>query len=154
MLDTPQIIQTNAQTAAVIQLKIPRADMMKSFGPAAGELMAALKAQGIKPEGALFAHHLTMSADIFDFELGVRVSTPVVADGRVRPGELPAATAARAVYGGPYKGLPAAWSAFSQWIAANGHEPREDLWEIYVLGPQAASDPAQWRTELVRPLKG
>jgi len=58
MLDTPQIIQTTAQTAAVIHLTVPRSDMMKVFGPAAGELMAALAAQGMKPEGAIFAHHL------------------------------------------------------------------------------------------------
>ena len=94
MLDTPQILQTAAQTAAVIHLIVPRSDMMKVFGPAAGELMAALAAQGIKPEGAIFAHHLKMSVDNFDFELGVRVSTPVKAIGRMTPGELPAAKVA------------------------------------------------------------
>jgi hypothetical protein len=71
MLDTPQIIQTTAETAAVIHLTVSRGDMMRVFGPACGELMAALAAQGIKPEGAIFAHHLKMSADKFDFELGV-----------------------------------------------------------------------------------
>jgi len=154
MLEAPRIIQTIAQTAAVIPLKIPRAEMMKSFGPAAGELFAALKAQGIAPEGALFAHHLHMSSDMFDFELGVRVASPVVENGRVKPGELPAAKTAQAVYVGPYEGLPGAWSEFSQWIKANGHEPRDDLWEIYSTGPQSTSDPARWRTELVRPLRG
>ena len=75
MLSTPQIIQTTAQAAAVIHLPVPRSDMMKVFGPAVGELMATLAAQGVKPEGALFTHHLKMSADTFDFELGVKVST-------------------------------------------------------------------------------
>lgn len=46
---------------------------MKVFGPAVGELMAVLAAQGVKPDGAVFAHHLKMSADTFDFELGVKV---------------------------------------------------------------------------------
>jgi hypothetical protein len=36
-----------------------------------------------------------MSPDIFDFELGVKVSTPVKPTGRVKPGELPAAKVAR-----------------------------------------------------------
>jgi len=76
MLDTPQIVQTTTQIAAVIHLTVPRSDMVKVFGPAAGELMAALKARGIKPEGPIFAHHLKMSADNFDFELGVKVATP------------------------------------------------------------------------------
>ena len=153
MLDTPQIIQTTAQTAAVIHLTVPRSDMMKVFGPAAGELMAALAAQGMKPEGAIFAHHLKMSADNFDFELGVRVSTPVKATGRVKPGELPAAKVVRTVYSGPYEGLPAAWGAFTKWIKANGHEQGDEFWELYSVGPQSTPDPAGWRTELNRPLK-
>lgn len=154
MLDTPQIIQTTAQPAAVIHLTVPRSDMMKVFGPAVGELMAALAAQGIKPEGAIFAHHLKMSADNFDFELGVRVSTPVKAIGRMTPGELPAAKVARTVYSGRYEGLPAAWGEFTNWIKANGHEQADDLWELYSVGPQSTRDPAGWRTELNSPLKG
>jgi len=153
MLDTPQIIQTTAQTAAVIHLTVPRSDMMKVFGPAAGELMAALAAQGMKPEGAIFAHHLKMSADNFDFELGVRVSTPVKATGRVKPGELPAAKVVRTVYSGPYEGLPAAWGELTKWIKVNGHEQADELWELYSVGPQSTPDPAEWRTELNRPLK-
>ena len=153
MLDTPQIIQTTAQTAAVIHLTVPRSDMMKVFGPAAGELMAALAAQGMKPEGAIFAHHLKMSAGNFDFELGVRVSTPVKATGRVKPGELPAAKVVRTVYSGPYEGLPAAWGELTKWIKVNGHEQADELWELYSVGPQSTPDPAGWRTELNRPLK-
>ena len=116
--------------------------------------MAALAAQGIKPEGAIFAHHLKMSADKFDFELGVRVSTPVNATGRVKPGELPSAKVARTVYSGPYEGLPAAWGEFTEWIKADGHNQADDLWELYSVGPQSTPDPTGWRTELNRPLKG
>lgn len=153
MLDTPQIIETTAQAAAVIHLTIPRSDMMKVFGPAVGELMAALSAQGQKPGGPVFAHHLKMSADTFNFELGVKVSTLVRATGRMKPSELPAGKVARTVYSGPYEGLPAAWDEFTKWIKANGHEQADDLWEIYSVGPQSTSDPAGWRTELNRPLK-
>lgn len=154
MLDTPQIIQTTAQSAAVIHLTVPRSDMMKVFGPAAAELMSVIAAQGIKPEGAIFAHHLIMSGDNFDFELGVRILTPVKATGRVKQGELPAAKVARAVYRGPYEGLPAAWGEFNKWIESNGHEQGDNLWEIYSVGPQSTPDPEGWRTGLNRPLKG
>ena len=153
MLDTPKIIHTTAQAAAVIHLTVPRSDMMKVFGPAVGELMAALSAQGLKPDGPVFAHHLRMSAESFDFELGVKVAAPVKANGRMKPGELPAAKVARTVYSGPYEGLPAAWGEFTKWIKANGHEQAEGLWEIYSTGPQSTPDPAGWRTELNCPLK-
>ncbi len=153
MLSAPQIIQTTAQTAAVIHLTVPRREMMAVFGPAVGELMAVLAAQGVEPVGAVFAHHIKMSPEIFDFELGVKVSAPVKATGRVKPGELPAAKVAHTVYSGPYEGLPTAWSEFDKWMKANGHEQAADLWELYSVGPQTTPDPAGWRTELNRPLK-
>ena len=108
MLATPQVIQTPAQMAAVIHLTVPRSEMMKVFGPAVGELMAALAAQKIESIGAVFAHHLKMSPDTFDFELGVKTATPVKATGRVKLGELPASKVAQTIYSGPYEGLPSA----------------------------------------------
>ena len=152
MLATPEIINTNVQEAAVIHLTVPRSEMRKVFGPAVGELMAALAAQGSEPVGAVFAHHLKLSPDIFDFEVGVRVSAPIKPAGRVKPGQLPAAKVARTVYSGPYEGLPSARGEFSKWMKANGHDQAEDLWEMYSVGPQSSPDPANWRTELNRPL--
>lgn len=152
MLTTPQIVTTEVEQAAVIRLTIPRNEMMKAFGPAVGELMAALAAQGLKPVGAVFAHHLKMSPDIFDFELGVKVAGPVKAVGRVKSGQLPAVKVARTVYRGPYEGLPSAWGEFNSWIKANGHQQAEDLWELYAIGPQSTPDSANFQTELNRPL--
>ncbi|MGH9195967.1 MAG: GyrI-like domain-containing protein, partial [Acidimicrobiia bacterium] len=152
MLDTPKITQTTAQLTAIIHLTIPRHEMQNVFGPGIGELMAAIAAQGVAPAGPLFAHHLKMAPDIFDFELGVPVSTPVAAAGRVKPGQWLAMKVARTVYHGPYEGLPAAWGELMAWIEAEGHTPAPDLWECYVAGPQSSPDPATWRTELNRPL--
>jgi effector-binding domain-containing protein len=153
MISKPQILQTKAHAAAVIHITTPRNEMMKVFGPAVGELLSALAAQGVEPIGAVFAHHLKMSPGIFDFELGVKVTAPVTATGRVKPGELPAAKVARTTYAGPYEGLPSAWDEFDSWMKANGHEQAEYLWELYSVGPQSTPDSANWRTELNRPLK-
>jgi effector-binding domain-containing protein len=153
MIAPPEIVQTSAEPAAVIRLTIPRSEMMKQFGPAVGELMRELAAQGVAPAGALFAHHLAMSHEVYDFELGVPVAAPVAPNGRVTPGVLPAARVARTTYSGPYEGLPGAWGDFSAWIDANGHKPAAGLWEVYSVGPQASSDPANWRTELNRLLR-
>ena len=60
----------------------------------------------------------------------------------------------RTVYHGPYEGLGDAWGEFNDWLVAEGHTPAPDLWECYVTGPEANSDPATWRTELNRPLVG
>lgn len=154
MLDTPRIIQTAAQQTAVIRLTIPREEIRQVMGPGISEVMAAIAAQGITPAGPVFSHHPRMDPDLFDFEVGVPVTAPVAAMGRVRAGQLPAATVARTVYHGPYEGLGAAWGEFMEWIKAAGHTPGPDLWECYVAGPEASPDPATWRTELNKPLLG
>lgn len=152
MLDPPQVVETAEEAAAVIHLTIPRDEMPSVFGPAVSELLVTLGDQGIEPVGAVFAHHLQMSPDTFDFELGIKVSSPVEPAGRVRPGSLPATKVARTVYTGPYEGLADAWHEFGGWMSANGHQQAADLWELYSVGPQSTPDPAQWRTELNRPL--
>src|SRR5689334_14737051 len=122
MIDAPEIVQTTAQQAAVIRLTIPRNEMGKAFGPAVQELMTTLADQGVKPVGAVFAHHLRLPPDMWDFELGVETASPVKSSGRVKPGQLPAAKVARTVYRGPYDGLPGAWGDFVAWMKDNGHE--------------------------------
>ncbi len=153
MISTPQIIETTAQDAAVIRLTIPRRDMPQHFGPAVRELLAELNAQGIEPIGGVFAHHLKMTPGTFDFELGIKVMAPVRENGRIRRGSLPAAKVARTIYSGPYEGLPGAWEEFNTWMKENDVEQAEDLWELYSVGPQSSPDPADWRTELNKPLK-
>jgi effector-binding domain-containing protein len=154
MIDTPQIVQSPAQLTAVIRLTIPRKEIQSVMGPAIGEVMAAVAAQGIAPSGPVFSHHFRMDPGIFDFEVGVPIPKPVSPAGRVKPGQLPATTVARTVYHGPYEGLGAAWGEFDAWIAANGHTPAPNLWERYVAGPESGPDPANWRTELNRALTG
>jgi effector-binding domain-containing protein len=122
------------------------------MGPGIRELMATVAAQGIGPAGPWFTRHLRMDPEIFDFEISVPVTAPVVAAGRVKPSHLPAAKVAWTVYRGPYEGLADAWVEFNAWIAANGHTPAENLWECYVAGPEKDPDPSTWRTELNRPL--
>ena len=154
MLDKPQIVQTEAHLAAVIRITIPRSEIQNAMDPAIGELLATIAVQGIAPAGPIFSHHFKMKPDTFDFELGIPVAAPVSPAGRVMPGQLPAAKVVRTVYQGPYDGLGPAWGEFGEWIKAEGLATAEDLWESYVTGPESSPDPAEWRTELNRPLAG
>ncbi|WP_199732652.1 MULTISPECIES: SRPBCC domain-containing protein [Corallococcus] len=151
---TPQITQTEDQPIAVIHVTIPRAEIQQVMGPGISELMATVAAQGLKPTGPWFTHHLRITPDTFDFEIGVPVTTPVKAAGRVKPGLWPAMKVARSVYQGPYEGLGQAWGEFGAWIEQQGLTPAQDLWEVYVAGPESGPDPKTWRTELNRPLLG
>ena len=152
MIDEPWIAHSAAQRMALIRLTVPRDEVRGVMGPGITEVYSTLGAQGIQPSGPWFTHHLKMDPDVFDFEICVPVTTPVTATGRVRAGQLRAATVARTVYRGPYEGLAPAWGELMKWIEAEGHPPAPDLWECYVAGPESSSDAAEWRTELNRPL--
>src|SRR5262245_15643397 len=103
MLDTPQITQVAAQLTASIHLTVPREEIQHVMGPGIQEVMAVVAAQGITPTGPWLTHHLRMDPHTFDFEICVPVTSPVIATGRVKPSQLPAATVARTVYHGPYE---------------------------------------------------
>jgi effector-binding domain-containing protein len=153
MIDTPKVIQIEAQQTAMIHLTVPRSEIQNVMGPGLQELQAALGAQGITATGPWFTHHLRMDPKIFDFEICLPVATPVAPTGRVKPGRIPAAKVVRTIYHGGYEGLGSAWSELGEWIKAQGLTPAEDLWECYLAGPESGPDPATWRTELSRPLR-
>jgi effector-binding domain-containing protein len=153
MLDTPHITQSPSQLIASIHLSaVPWAKMREVMGPGLAELREAVGAQGLRVIGPWFNHHLRRPTDTFDFEICLPVAMPVSAVGRVRPGEIRAATVARTVHHGPFDGLGSAWGELQAWILAQGHAAGADFWECYLVGPETSADPAAWRTELNQPL--
>lgn len=152
MIDTPQITETRRQLAAVIHVVVARDKIREVMGPGIAEVMAAVKAQGVGPVGPWFTHHFRITPETFDFEIGVPTSAPVAATGRVKPGELPAGRVARTVYHGSYEGLGEAVGELFSWIETAGHKQASDHWEVYLAGPESSADPADYRTELNRPL--
>ncbi len=153
MLETPQIVESAPQPAAVLHLSVPRARIREVMEPGLQEVLAAVRAQGQAPAGPWFTHHLRMDPEVFEFEIGVPVASAIAEAGRVRPGALPATTVARTVYRGDYEGLPGAWGELMRWIHASGYAEGQDLWEVYTAGPETSADPADWRTELDRPVR-
>ena len=153
MLETPELIDVPAQTTAVVRLRIPCAECPEHWGPAVGELFAELGRQGLAPVGPLFDHHFRAPDTHFDFEIGVPTARAVTPNGRVVPSERPAFRAAKVVLAGGYEQLPDAWPEFMKWIAGQGLQPAEDLWQFFIQGPETDPDPATYRTELIRPLK-
>lgn len=154
----PVTIQFRKGTpAAVIHIQISRDKMKEFMGPAIQEVMRAVTAQGIGPAGPLFAHHLTMSDTLFDFEVGFPVTSDVKPTGRVRQGSLPSVMVAKSTYHGDYEGLYRAWQQFNEVagkeIAARGSERGSSIWENYTRGPESDPNPSTWRTELVVPLE-
>lgn len=153
MLESPALFRTEACATAIVRVTVPRADVRPAMAAAVAELFAGLSAQGLAPAGPMYSLHLRMDPDVFDFEVGVPVAGKVAPRGRLEPGEIPAARVARAIHVGSYEGLAEAWGELDRWVASESLQPRADLWERYLLGPETDVDPATWRTELNRPLE-
>src|SRR5215471_15211356 len=152
MLDTPRIIETEARPIALVRITVPRAQIREVMGPGREELIAAVAAQGAGPTGPWFTHHLKMDPNVFDFEICVPVSRRIAPVGRVKPAELRAMRAVQTIYRGGYEGLGDAWGEFLRWIDQEGLKARRDLLECYLAGPETSDDPADWQTELTKPL--
>lgn len=159
MIEAPYIVETDGATAAVVHLSMPRTDLPKVVPGAIAELLKEIAAQGLAPQGPMFMHHLTMSADTFDVEVGFPIARAISPTGRVKPGALPAVKVARTIYQGPYEGLFGAWDAFGKRLEREGLLDRarfkraDTLWESYLVGPGSTNDASQWRTELNLPLR-
>ncbi|MFN8521614.1 MAG: GyrI-like domain-containing protein [Chloroflexota bacterium] len=152
MIESPRIVQTEAMPTAVIRIRVPRSEIQNVMGPAIGEVIAAVSSQGIGPAGSVFSLHHKMDAEQFDFEVGVPVTAPVQATGRVVASEIPARRVVRAVYRGGYEGLGDGWAELDRWITAEGYATEPGLWERYSKGPESTPDPSAWETELNKPL--
>jgi effector-binding domain-containing protein len=152
MIGTPELSTQRAFTAAVIPLDIPRDEMSAVMPPAIAELRHVIAEQGLRVTGSMFCHHVRLSRERFTFEVGFPVATEVRAAGRVTPAHYPELRIAHVVHTGPYEQLFKAWTAFEIWIEAARLTTASTLFERYVRGPESGAPPAEWETELIRPL--
>jgi effector-binding domain-containing protein len=152
MIETPQILELPARQIATVRMLMPRNEIEKHMDPAVRELYATAAAQGIAPAGPFFTHHFRRPTDSFDFEAGIPVERRISAAGRVQNSVWPAMRVARTVYQGGYEGLGSAWGEFIQWVAQQKLETSQELWEVYLRGPESSPDASTWRTELNLPL--
>jgi effector-binding domain-containing protein len=151
-IDEPAIVETGELIYACLPLIVLREEIGTVMAPGIAEVRGAIAAQGVASAGPWFTHHLAITKETFDLEICIPVSTPIAAAGRVRPGALKAGRVARTVYHGGYEGLHGAWKAFNEWVAGRSLKPASDLVERYLVGPESSPRPADWRTELNRPL--
>ena len=152
MIEPLRILQTEPQLTASIPLRVPREEIRSVMGPGLAELKAAVAAQNIAITGPWFTHHFRNPGEVFDFEICLPVATSVTPANRMKPGQWPAMKIAQTTYHGGYEGLGEAWGEFMDWIQAQGLKTTDDLWECYLVGPEAGDDSSAYRTQLNKPL--
>lgn len=152
LIDTPEIVDAPAVKVAKIHIVAPASEIRTVMGAGLQELRAVLADQGIETAGPWLTHHLKMPGQVFDYEICIPIERDLKPQGRVENGEIPAARTARTTYRGNFDKLGEGWGQFMAWINALPVKAGGTLWEVYRVGPDDSANPADWQTELNRPL--
>lgn len=147
------IVELETVRVAVVRSLVGAEDIPDFMSDALSLVAAALREAGIAPAGPPFARYFAVGPDGLDMAAGFPIAEPFGEAGVVRPGELPAGPAAIATHVGPYGGLEDAWNALRERAGALGRPLGADPWEVYLVGPGSGVDEAEWRTDLVWPLR-
>lgn len=124
-------------------------------GPLWQELMAHLQRHGVKPVGPCFTmyHDECYKEKDVDAEVGEPIGAALCPEtDRIKVRTLPDRTVAAAVHHGPYEGLNAAYRAIASWLEANGYHLCGPDREVYIVGCDRSSHPAQYVTEIQIPI--
>lgn len=96
----------HAQPAAVMTATLPVAEIGPWLAKTYGTLASIITAGGAYPAGPPFARYHRLGEDRFAVEAGFPVSTPIDADGDVRPSQLPGGPLAVTVHTAPMSRWP------------------------------------------------
>jgi effector-binding domain-containing protein len=125
-----------AQPAAVVHAYVEPPQLPGFFGPAFGDVLAAVAEQGLAPAGPPFGRYVPRG-DGFDVTACFPVDGAVAASGRVVPDELPAGTCATTLHTGSYDEVGDAYAAATAWLAQHELTVAGVPWESYLDGPEA-----------------
>ena len=147
------IVDLEAARVAAVRSLVGAEDLPDFMSDALSLVAAALREAGSIPAGPPFARYFAAGPEGLDVAAGFPVGEPFGGAGVVRPGELPAGPAAVALHLGRHDRHEAAWSARRSGRRGGLRRPFDDPWEIYIVGPGSGVDEAEWRTELVWPIR-
>ena len=88
-----------------------------------------------------------------DLEIGLPSEALVAAGAPLMSGELPAGPVAYVLHVGPYAEIGRAYQALTLWMQEHGHESAGPPRESYLVGPGQVPDSAEYRTEILWPIR-
>jgi effector-binding domain-containing protein len=147
--------EVEPQQIIAIRLRTRLADIANEAGRAMGELFGHLGRAGAAPAGPPFSlyHGAPTEDEQVDVEFCIPVSRPMSGAGRISGRALAGGLAAYTLHAGAYEAVGPVYAALQRWIQEHGHECADAPREIYLVGPQQVTDPAQLRTEIQWPIR-
>lgn len=137
-----------------VRFKTDMAEIGENIGKAFGRLFAYLGQCGEFPAGPPFAlyHDPEYREEDMDVEACVPTARLLEGNEEVKPGKLEGGKAASTLHMGPYDRISGAYGELMTWITENGYRPKSPCREVYLVGPDQAGDPSEYRTEVICPV--
>jgi effector-binding domain-containing protein len=155
-----ELEERQPQPVLSIRATVPVATLTDAQGESLRALWAYLGQRGVAPAGPPFIRYHSFGEAETDVETGVPVAEAVAGEGRIAAGELPRGAAITTWHLGSHDGLAGAYARLGSWLEANGREADGAPWEVYWWidlsrepDPATWPAPADWRTQLVQPVK-
>ncbi|MDQ3338620.1 MAG: helix-turn-helix domain-containing protein [Myxococcota bacterium] len=139
--------------ALVIRKKCAPTEVAQTLGECLPRVFAWATQQGVAFAGPPFTRYLPSGPGLLSLEAGLPIAAPSKGEGDIIATELPGGPAAVAIHEGAYDKLAETHVAVERWIEANKLESAGSPWETYLTDPGETPDPADWRTEVVYPLR-
>jgi effector-binding domain-containing protein len=89
----------------------------------------------------------------FELDLYLPISSATAPRGEIDIVVLPSGPVAETFHRGRYDDIPAAYEAVFAWIHEHGHHQEGPPRELYLTGPDTATSPDDYLTEVVVPLR-
>lgn len=127
------IVRTSEWSTAVVKANTTWGEFPSQWPGLLDEVWAFLRVRaGPRADGHNVMQYRTNVPGVeVAVEVGVEVTEPIAASGRVVPSMLPAVEAAATVRVATGAEIGAAHSAIRDWCAAQGHELTGVAWEVY-----------------------
>lgn len=140
---------------ASVRITVSLPEMGPAHERAFMEIFSTLGRSGIAPAGPPMSiyHDPEFNEESIDIEIAVPISGPVEGEGRVTSRRLDGGPAAVTLHAGPYEEVHRAYRALQAWMQEHGHESSGPPREVYLAGPPLVSDPAEYRTEVIWPIR-
>ncbi len=130
-----------------------QAKVAEALGGILPAVFAHATAEGIAMVGPPLTLYVQWGPGMVTLHAGMPVAAGATGKGDVEVAVLPAGPAAVTIHTGPYDGLVDAYAAVETYIHENNLECAGPVREIYLTDPGEVPDPAEWKTQVIWPLK-
>ena len=129
------------------------ADIAKTLGGLFGPVFQYAVTNGLELRSPPTTLYVEWGPGMVTIHAGMMVAAVAAAPDGMFVETLPACEAAVTVHTGPYEGLRAAHAAMEQFLAEHALDKAGPAREVYLSDPGQVPDPAQWKTQLVWPIR-